>query len=177
MTVAQSPFPQHQLMRDARHAAIHIELRDVYTQDADPDFPRWRKGWRPDPAEERWRDGFYGVIRDAVGRGVDVRRLRVVSEPVTDYIRYEHDLTFANIDAGEQVRWLPRRDAVGLLMPAVDFWIFDDTTIMLTFWDGDGRECDPFREISQESSLIKTYTDAFDTLWERATPHEDYVLS
>ncbi|WTW93473.1 hypothetical protein OG216_08835 [Streptomycetaceae bacterium NBC_01309] len=175
MTAAESQFPQHQLMRDAQHAVIHLELRDVYTVDADLDYPAWLEGWRPVPAEERWRGGFYGIIGQATERGVDVRRLRVVSEPVTDYIRYEYDLTFANVDIGEQVRWLPRRDAVGLLVPAVDFWAFDATTIMLTHWDGNGRADDPFRDISQDAELIKTYTGAFDTLWSRATPHEDYV--
>ena len=47
-----------------------------------------------------------------------MRRARVVSEPVTDYIRYEHDLTFANVAAGELVRWLPRRNAADIAVSA-----------------------------------------------------------
>jgi hypothetical protein len=59
------------------------------------------------------------------GRGVEVRRVRVVSEPVSDYIKFEHATTPSSIAAGEQIRWLPRHLATGLLFPANDFWVFD----------------------------------------------------
>ena len=44
-----------------------------------------------DPAE-RYREWF-DLITQTTGRGVAVRRARIVSEPVTDYIRFEHDVT------------------------------------------------------------------------------------
>lgn len=47
------------------------------------------------------------VVDETSGRGVVMRRLRVVSEPVRDYVRYEYDGTFTNVAAGEDVRWLP----------------------------------------------------------------------
>jgi hypothetical protein len=63
---------------------------------------------------------FHQSVADAVARGVTVRRARVVSEPVGDYIRYEHACTAQNIAAGEDVRWLPRRLASDLLIPGND---------------------------------------------------------
>jgi hypothetical protein len=48
----------------------------------------------------------------------------VVSEPVTDYIRFEHATTGSNLVVGEDVRWLPRHLATGLLLPANDYWVF-----------------------------------------------------
>lgn len=54
--------------------------------------PAW---WRP------WLD----LMVETVTRGVAVRRARIVSEPVSEYIRYEHSGAFTNVAAGEQVRW------------------------------------------------------------------------
>jgi biotin operon repressor len=50
-----------------------------------------------------------------------------VSEPVIDYIRFEHAITATvNIAAGEQVRWLPQRQCSDLCLPVNDFWVLDD---------------------------------------------------
>jgi len=46
-----------------------------------------------------------GAGRRTVARGVTVRRARIVSEPVSDYIRFEHEHP-RHVEAGEQVRWL-----------------------------------------------------------------------
>jgi len=40
-------------------------------------------------------------------RGVQIRRVRIVSEPVTDYIMFEHATTGSNVAAREDVCWLP----------------------------------------------------------------------
>ena len=65
-------------------------------------------GRRPEEFERRLPRPWLDLIREVTGRGVPVRRARVVSEPVTDYIRFEHATTDSNVAAGEQVRWLPR---------------------------------------------------------------------
>ena len=40
------------------------------------------------------------VVRAAVVRGVRIRRARVVSEPLSDYLRWEHACTDVNVSAG-----------------------------------------------------------------------------
>jgi hypothetical protein len=55
------------------------------------------------------------------GGGVAICRARIVSEPISEYIQFEHGITFANVVAGEDIRWLPRRQASRLLMPGSDF--------------------------------------------------------
>jgi hypothetical protein len=47
------------------------------------------------------------LVQEVVARGVVMRRAGIVSEPVTDHIRYEHAITPLNLRAGEDVRWLP----------------------------------------------------------------------
>jgi len=87
------------LLRAAERSAVHMELRDAYTPD-DPDWLDWQAGRRFDP-EDRWAS-WSGLVRATVARGVSVRRLRLVSEPVTDYVRFEYDVTAAhNLAAGE----------------------------------------------------------------------------
>ena len=62
---------------------------------------------------------------------VMIRRVRVVSEPLSDYLRWEHACTDVNISAGEDVRWLPRTKAAGLLLPGADCWVSGHRVVRL----------------------------------------------
>ncbi|UGQ14787.1 hypothetical protein LO772_15150 [Yinghuangia sp. ASG 101] len=156
-----------------RHSALHWELRDDYTPDSE-EFAAWRRGWRPEASDAEYREGFYADVAAMVARGVDVRRLRVVSEPITEYVRYEHALTFANIDAGEKVRWLPRSSAVDLLVPALDGWVFDRELLLTHHWSGRGDL--RARRVTRDPGVVQLYAEAFESLWPRGVPHEDYVI-
>lgn len=156
-----------------RRTAVHWELRDDYTPDSE-ELAAWHSGWRPDPADSEYREGYYADIAAMVARGVEIRRLRLVSEPVTEYVRYEHALTFANIDAGEQVRWLPRSSAAYLLVPALDGWIFDSELLLTHHWSGRGDL--QARVVTQDPGVVKLYSEAFEALWPLGIPHRDYVL-
>nr|WP_237548174.1 DUF6879 family protein [Streptomyces sp. SID5473] len=147
-------------------------MRDSYTPD-DPDFLEWLSGRRrtPDTLPEWWWP-WHEVVTEAVGRGVVLRRARIVSEPVSDYIRYEHDFTFANVSAGEQVRWLPRRKASDIALPGNDFWLFDDATVIFNHFNGRGEPVG--KEITAEQSVVDLCRSAFAAVWEHATPHAEY---
>jgi hypothetical protein len=160
----------HDLLRAALRSALHLELRDTYTPD-DPDWRDWREGRRFDPAE-RFREWF-DLISETTGRGVQVRRARVVSEPVTDYIRFEYDVTAGlNLAAGEQVRWLPRRHAADMLVPGNDLWVIDESVVVFNHFDGLGNWVDEERR--DDPAVAKLLASAFEAIWERATPHELY---
>lgn len=100
-------------------------MRDGYMR-SDPRFIAWQNGERNapednDPALRPW----LGLIAELVGRGIEIRRARIVSEPVSDYIAFEHHVTAANVTAGESVRCLPRRQASDIAVPGNDFWLPD----------------------------------------------------
>lgn len=78
------------------------------------------------------------LVQDAVARGVVMRRARIVSEPVTDYIRYEHAITPLNLQVGEDVRWLPRRRASDIPLPGNDFWLLDERLMQFHHFTGTG---------------------------------------
>jgi hypothetical protein len=147
-----------------------MELRDSYTPD-DPDWLDWQAGHRFDPAE-RWPE-WSDLVRAATARGVEVRRVRVVSEPVTAYIRFEYDVTAAhNIAAGEEVRWLPRASAAGLLVPCADFWVFDHQVVLWNHFAGDGSWAG--EEQADDPALAKLCASSFEAAWDRGVPHQDY---
>ncbi|MGR8010378.1 DUF6879 family protein [Streptomyces hypolithicus] len=156
----------------AQRSAVHLEMRDAY-QPSDPEFIAWQNGKRLDPADRSsWWRPFLDVVVETTGRGVEMRRARIVSEPVTDYIKYEYDVTFPNAAAGELIRWLPRRKAADIALPGTDLWMFDGSSVLFTYFSGTGEVVD--REWRTEPDVVDLVSTAFATVWERATPHRDY---
>ncbi|MEV7284041.1 DUF6879 family protein [Streptomyces sp. NPDC093252] len=167
-----------ELLGAAQHSAVHLEMRDQYAVgDEADDFETWlRTGERDaDPASEYWAP-WVDLISRTVARGVVVRRARIVSEPVTDYIRYEHAGASVNVTAGEQVRWLPRHRAVDLMLPGADLWIFDGARVLFNLFNGAGDWADPRQDLRTEPGIVKQCSDAFEAVWERAVPHSTYEI-
>ncbi|MET7678362.1 DUF6879 family protein [Streptomyces seoulensis] len=173
--MSQTVPPFAELLARCRHSAVHLETRDVYgVADEDEDFAAWRAG-RQHSRENRdeWWNDFHSSVAEAVGRGVRVRRGRVVSEPLSEYIRYEHACTFQNVMAGEEVRWLPRRMASDLLLPGNDLWLFDTKLIRFGLFSGDGAFVG--HTLSEDPALIESVSEAFENIWTRALPHDRYL--
>jgi hypothetical protein len=102
-------------------------MRDSYDQ-TEQGVAEWQAAG--DTGAYDWGDHL-DVIRAAVARGVRIRRVRVVSEPLSDYLRWEHACTAVNIEAGEDIRWLPRTKAADLMLP-----ILSETVRELSRYEG-----------------------------------------
>ncbi|WP_371516535.1 DUF6879 family protein [Kitasatospora sp. NBC_01300] len=164
------------LLKGAQQTAVHLEMRDVYgVSDEAEEFAEFKRsgGADLDPDSEGWA-GWVPLVRETVGRGVVVRRARIVSEPVTDYIRWEHALTPVNIAAGEQVRWLPRRLASDIPLPGNDLWLIDDHLVLFHWFTGDGDWAG--HEYTEDPAVVKLVSNAFEAVWERALPHDQYTV-
>ncbi len=161
--------PFSELIAVTSSSAVHLEMRDAYTP-SDPEFLAWQAGTPPTaPASPGW----YSLVREHTARGVRFRRARVVSEPVSDYIRFEYEITAGlNVAAGEEVRWLPRRRASDLCLPGNDFWLFDDRLIRFHYFSGDGEIVQD--ELCSDPAVIAACAAAFEAVWERAVPHDSY---
>ena len=120
--------PFSELIAATVSSAMHLEMRDAYT----PSDPQFLGGGRV----PRGRAGEPGLVRPGArphGARSKFRRARIMSEPVSDYIRFEHEATAGlNVAAGEEVRWLPRRYTSGLCLPGNDFWLFDNQLVRST---------------------------------------------
>ncbi|MFJ9158656.1 DUF6879 family protein [Streptomyces griseoviridis] len=161
------------LFRDCQRTAVHLEMRDGYMK-SDRAFIDWKAGQTLDPAE-RWAD-WHAIVTEAAARGVAVRRARIVSTPVSEYIRFEHAVTDGlNIAAGEDVRWLSRRRASAIALPGNDFWLFDSSLVLLNHFDGEGENMD--LELTEDPEVVKLCDAAFEAVWARATPHAEFELS
>jgi hypothetical protein len=79
-----------ELLAECKQSAIKLEFRDLYMT-SDPGYIAWRAG-DLDRAVEEYAD-WTALARSAVARGVQMSRARVVSEPVSEYITFEHAVT------------------------------------------------------------------------------------
>ncbi|MGW4898422.1 DUF6879 family protein [Kitasatospora sp. NPDC004240] len=176
--MTQSAMGFSDLLAAAQYSAVHLELRDSYGVPDEADaVERFRLTGESDldPESEYWQD-WTAMVREATARGVVIRRARIVSEPVTLYTRYLHAMTPVNIMAGEQVRWLPRRNACDLALPGNDFWLFDDRGARFNHFTGDGDWADPRTCYTEDPAVAKLCATAFEAVWERAVPHEQYTV-
>lgn len=164
-------FQEFEDMLRASTRAFHLELRDVYRveEEAVP-FEKWLKG---EPDDLVWRTEWLSFIKEVTANGVKVERARVVTEPHSDYVRWELALDPQNVAAGEDIRYLPRHRAVSIDLPEEDCWLFDDERLVLSLFKPGGGSGGFARETEQ--GLIVRYRAACDQVWSRAVPYADYV--
>ena len=165
-----------ELMDSATTSACHLEMRDAYAVgDEADDFARWRATGRrdADPGSAYWKP-WVERISAMTARGVAVRRARVITLPASEYIRFEHAGTSVNIAAGEQVRWLPRDQAADIALPEHDLWLFDGKLARFNHFTDAGDWADPRNTITTDSAEVDRIVAAFEAVWQRATPHEDF---
>lgn len=161
-----------ELLADCEHDAWHLEMRDGYTV-THPGFVGWRQGHRLDLADRAsWWRPWLDKISAAVARGIAFRRARIVSEPLSEYIRWEHEESFANIAAGEEIRWLPRARASTIALPGNDFWLFDRKVVLFNIFAGDGSKVD--EQVTDDPDTAALCATSFTTVWQQAIPHERY---
>lgn len=179
MSQNERPMPSFaELMDSATTSACHLEMRDAYAVgDEADDFASWRATGRrdADPDSAYWKP-WVERITAMTARGVVVRRARIVTLPPSEYIRFEHAGTSVNVVAGEQVRWLPRDQATDIALPEHDLWLFDGKLARFNHFSEAGDWADPRNSITTELAEVARIAAAFEAVWQRATPHEDFKV-
>jgi hypothetical protein len=109
-------------------SAFRLETLDHYAMEYEEEaVQRFLAG---EPRDTSYIDGWLQRVRATVGGGRRMQRVHVVSEPLSDYR--------LNVEAGEDVRILPRQATAGLDLPDHDFWLFDGQQVVCMRYDGDG---------------------------------------
>ena len=164
---------RNSLIAGFRREALHLEMRDVYAAADHSRFRKWLAGEQLDPQEEAdwWRPWREMMSRHG-DAGRTLRRLRVISEPMTEYIKFEFLDASELVRAGEDVRWLPRQNASTLLLPGNDLWSFDAEAVVFTYLSGDGVV--QGYELTTEPGLVAQVVRAFEAAWTVAVPHGEY---
>jgi hypothetical protein len=115
------------LFRRFEHAAFRLEVRRSYgIPEEDEPYQRFLAG--EDPGLY-WFQPWLTLMRQATSAGKRVERVRLIDEPPSDYLRFELWGTPYNLDAGEDIRYLPRTTAADLRLPGYDFWLFDNRLV------------------------------------------------
>ena len=159
------------LFRAFEESAFHLEVADVYhsPEESEP-IRRFLAG---EPDDFAWQKPWLDVIRDATAAGRTVRRLRVVTVPHVDYTRWLLSISSLNVDAGEEIRWLPRHLVNGLPSTADDFWLFDDNRVVFTLFAPDGTFAGGAQ--TEDPAIVENCVRIRDGLWRSAVPHAVYV--
>lgn len=100
-----------------------------------------------DSEQARW---WTDLVHDRTSSGKSMSRVHVVSEPLTDYLRFELGVAYPQTSqAGEEIRLISEDDFDDLCdedefdVPfnrwgALDFWLFDDSRLFLLDYSDDG---------------------------------------
>jgi hypothetical protein len=150
--------------------AIHLETRDAYWTAVElPHMARWAAA---EPDDLEWLQGWCAILRGHVKAGRSVRRARVVSEPLSDYQRWSYSIAYPMVEAGEDIRWVPRRLVSSVALPGNDFYLFDDRLAVFLLYAGNGLAAG--MTTSADAGDIRLCRSAFEAAWKLSIPHSEY---
>ncbi|GAA4182578.1 hypothetical protein GCM10022252_08690 [Streptosporangium oxazolinicum] len=117
------------------HTAFRLEVRDRYNEPSEAEvLHRFLSSGQLD---DSYMSDWVEELGPRLAGGQRMDRVRVVSEPHSDYTRFGLALATYNTAAGEDIRYLPRHQAAGLDLPEHDFWLIDSTTLLILTFDDD----------------------------------------
>ncbi|QWF81759.1 DUF6879 family protein [Amycolatopsis sp. CA-230715] len=158
------------LLTGFAHEAVHLETRDAYGTAVElPHMAQWAAGEEDDL---RWLQGWCSTLREHVRAGKNVRRARIVSEPLSDYQRWSHSIAHPMVEAGEDIRWVPRRLLSSIAIPGNDFYLFDDRLAVFLIYAGNGLAVDKIT--STDPGDVRLCRVAFEAVWKLSVPHHRY---
>ncbi|MFI9508886.1 DUF6879 family protein [Nocardia sp. NPDC052566] len=160
----------NRLFRREWAVAVHLELQDTYsTPEEDEPFRKFLADEHDDYA---WFAGWCAVVRQATDQGKTVRRVRVVTEPHTDYTRFALAVAPLNIAAGEDIRYIPRHTIGGELLSGDDWWIFDDDLVAFSVFTPEGAGAG--LATTTDPVIAEHIRRVRDQVWPLAIPYADY---
>jgi hypothetical protein len=152
------------------HEAWRWERQGTYRQpeEAEP-WARWSRGETDDL---EWLNPWLAEVRAATREGRAFKRVRVLDEPLTEYQRWQLDVTPANIAAGEEVRLLFRGQVGQLGLPDHDFWLFDDAAVARMSYD---QEQFAGAQLITHPAEVDRYRRWKEVAWHDAVSFAEYV--
>jgi hypothetical protein len=160
-----------QLCLGIRRSFVHLETRDAYgTETEQPHLAKWRRG---QPDDYAWLAWWLEMLRGHRAAGRRCRRARIVSEPLSEYQRWVLSLADVSVDAGEEIGYVARLRLATVALPGSgDFYVFDDELVMFLHYTGHGTNAS--YETADDPQTVETCRQAFEAVWDLATPARDY---
>lgn len=154
------------LFQTFKHTAFRLEVREGYYEKEQ--LGQYLAGERVDLS---YMESWLALNVSLRVEGKRMERVRVVSQPFSDYTRYGLWLCQYNTQAGEDIRYLDRKDAAGL--PDHDYWLFDSSRLYIVrFTDTD--ELLGAEPVEDPATIIQ-HGIWRDAAWQRAVPYRDFM--
>jgi hypothetical protein len=155
-------------------SAFRLETRERYHLAKDEEEPL-RRFLAGEPDDMAWMSEWFDLMRQHASHGRTFRRVRVVSRPFSDYVRFSMAVARHSIPAGDQIHYLDRVEAERLGLPHSDWWLFDDERLALLHLDDDDVLLGA--EIITDPATVEQHRKWRDLAWEHAIPLEEFVTS
>ena len=123
-----------------------------------------------DPEDSEW----VRYIRELRAASIPFERVRMVTEPLTDYLAWMLAITNSNIDAGEDIRWCKESVAHELGMPDYDFYIFDDNRVVI--FHHDSEKVFTHAEVIDDEASVAAHRALRDKVWPYAVRHREFLF-
>ncbi|MEU9570911.1 DUF6879 family protein [Streptomyces massasporeus] len=153
------------------HTAWRLETRGGYASDReDPTYTEFvETGVITPDYDDEWSRN----IRAQTAAGKTIGRVRIVDQPPTAGQLFLLTDAPRNAAAGEDMRYLWRRDAEARHLPTEDFWIFDSQLVARLNFDDDDVLLDV--EVITEPAEVLRYCQVRDAAMHQAVPYEAFA--
>ena len=175
MTDLLAPEQFVALFRGFEHTAQRLETRDRYVVAAEQAaLGRFLAGQKDDPIYEQER-AFWDreIVPEAVTAGKRFERVRVVPDPLTNYLRFTLRGAGYLKRAGDDIRYVNRENANALDLPAHDFWLFDSARLVSLYFTANDRLLGI--QVITEPHVVRQHVQWFDLAMRHATPYKEYL--
>lgn len=129
------------LLGSFRKTAFYLETQERYALDYEAaDLERFLAGNPQPPTEISWWRPWLDQIKSLTQQGKRITRIRVISDPPSDYQRWGLYALPWHRGAGEQVTYIDRDTARRIGLPLDhDWWLLDDVRVIRLNYTPEGR--------------------------------------
>jgi hypothetical protein len=160
------------LLTTFKHSAFRWECQGTYrVPDEEAPLQRFLAG---DGLHLDYLRGWLANVEKATTAGRRFERVRMMADPLTDYLRFEMAVAAHNVQAGEDIRVLSQQQAQELGMPDHDWWLFDRARVAVMRFDG-GRLVGV--QVITTPAVVEQYKAWQDQAWTAAMPFQEWAAA
>lgn len=105
---------------------------------------------------------------------IEVKRLHLISTPITEYINYEMYFYLMNEKVGEKIKCLNFNDTKYKFGELNDFIIFDNEVVIINCHNKEGKYLNSYY-YNEDKSLINDLLKEYDELYKIGNNYKDYA--
>lgn len=154
-------------------SAFRLEILQTYSEPSElAAFEAYKLGGQvPHDFIENW----CRLVSDHSKSGKSITRVHLVDLPLSEYLGFEIECAYRFTSAsGENIKLLDRATLTASESDLFkeDFWLFDDSKVMVQIYDRLGALM--YSRISEDPEIVQYYQTVRDRLLEKAEPFEKF---